>query len=73
MTKPVSATANGLQPHYKIRIAIPGALIHTASHTEPTWANGELTADWINDHRYGDTLGHIDWSTVAAVTWRWTE
>jgi hypothetical protein len=29
-------------------------------------------AEWIEDPRFGDTVGFIDWSQVVALTWRWT-
>jgi hypothetical protein len=28
MTKPMSTGAKGLQPHYKVRIALPGVVLH---------------------------------------------
>jgi hypothetical protein len=84
MTKPISAAAEGLDAHYKVRVVVSGAILHLASKTEPvnwmTTGRGraysitpEWTADWITDHRYGDTIGFIDWSKVQAITWRWCE
>jgi hypothetical protein len=74
MTKPIKASELGLEPHSKVRVVIPGAVLHLASRTEPV-VRGDgagVDADWLDDHRYGDTLGLIDWGTVAAVTWRWS-
>jgi hypothetical protein len=64
MTKPLP---EGIDPHYKGRVVLPGAILHLASWTEPKildWDDNRADADWINDHRYGDTIGHIDWSAV---------
>jgi hypothetical protein len=76
MPKPISAHEQGLDPHYKIRVVLPGAILHLASWTEPKildWDGNRIETDWINDHRYGDTVGFIDWPAVLAVTWRRTE
>lgn len=80
MTKAIKATATGLKPHFKVRVVIPGALLHLASWTEPKILGSEATdvidwidASWISDPAYGDTLGFIDWSLVKAVTYRWSE
>ena len=29
-----------------------------------------VVADWITHPGYGDTIGFIDWPSVAALTWR---
>jgi hypothetical protein len=74
MTAPLQATDRGLSPHYKVRVVLPGAILHLASWTEPTLApevRGPLVADWINDRAYGDTIGFVDWSQLVAVTWRY--
>ena len=76
MTKPIKATEHGLEPHYKVRVVLPGAIVHLASWDQPQ--NDQLddemwSADWIDDSEYGDTIGFIDWSEVRAVTWRWSE
>lgn len=78
MTRRRRATEDGLDPHWKVRVVIPNALLHLAARDEPIWVvddNGrrELVADWISDPEYGDTIGFIDWSAVTAVTWRWSE
>jgi hypothetical protein len=75
MTKPIKATENGLKPHYKVRVALPGSLLHLASWNEPRCLKTSpfVEADWIDEPGYGDTLGRIDWSSVLAVTWRWSE
>jgi hypothetical protein len=80
MTKPIKAQEQGLQPHYKVRVVIPGAVLHLAARTEPEvkvdgyGALQHVKADWyVNDPGYGDTAGYIDWTAVRAVTWRWSE
>jgi len=82
MTKPITASAVGLKPHWKVRVVLPNALLHLASTTEPRIekhidpASGQLTrrvlADWISDHEYGDTFGFIDWPSATGITWRWS-
>ena len=74
MTTPLQATNRGLRPHYKVRVVLPGAILHLASWTEPTFppeVRGPLVANWINDPDYGDTIGFVDWSQMVAVTWRY--
>jgi hypothetical protein len=72
MSAPKQATNRGLQPHFKVRVVVPGALLHLASWSEPTiGADHVVTADWIRDDpEYGDTIGFIEWDHVVAVTWR---
>jgi hypothetical protein len=78
MTKPREATARGLKPHYKVRVALPGSVLHLASWSEPRfrpklnvpYIEAEIQADWILDPDYGDTIGYVDWDQVIAVTWR---
>jgi hypothetical protein len=77
MTKPISASKRGLKPHFKVRIVLPGALLHLASWDVPRITRGMLSsgidnvsADWIDDPDYGDTRGYIDWPRVDAITWR---
>ena len=75
MTKPISASEQGL-PHYRVRVVLPNALLHLASWTEAK-IDQDLTTrvagDWIDDHRYRDTAGLINWEANTAITWRWTE
>jgi hypothetical protein len=58
-----------------VRIVVAGVLLHLASWNEPKRHeySDEWLADWINDGNYGDTIGHIDWESVNAITWRWSE
>lgn len=72
MTKQIIASELGLEPHYKVRVVLPGALLHLASKHAPKKTPDGWHADWIDDHRYGDTIGFIDWNQVAAITWRWS-
>jgi len=74
MTKPNEATNRGLKPHFKVRVVLPGAILHVASWTEPAIypdVNTRVRGDWINDPEYGDTIGFIDWDKAVAVTWRY--
>jgi hypothetical protein len=77
MTKPISASEQGLKPpHYRVRVVLPKALRHLASRTEPK-IDQDLTTrvegDWIDDHHYRDSMGLINWEAITAITWRWTE
>lgn len=72
MTKAIKASEHGLEPHYKVRVVLPGVILHVASKGEPEQHPSGWHADWIDDYRYGDTLGFIDWHAVVAVTWRWS-
>lgn len=72
MPKQIIASDLGLEPHYKVRVVLPGALLHLASKDEPAETLDGWQADWIRDHRYGDTVGFIDWNQVTAITWRWS-
>lgn len=70
-------------PHYKIRLVIRGAgMIHLASYTEPWWEKAQLAVGgdpipphliWepVEEPGYGDTISHIEWREVAAVSWRY--
>jgi hypothetical protein len=72
MTRRQKATEVGLRPHWKVRVVLPGALLHFASSSEPRWIHDQLEADWIDEPEYGDTIGYLDWGSVVAVTWRWS-
>jgi hypothetical protein len=81
MPRAMKASDNGLESHYKVRVVISGAILHLASWNEPrvTYSDDsndyvkKVTAEWINDPAYGDTIGYIDWPEVRAVTWRFSE
>ncbi len=80
MTRAIRASEHGLEPHWKVRVVLPGAILHLAARTEPVVSSNPLDggalsdvdADWITDPDYGDTLGFIDWTKVAAITWRYS-
>lgn len=61
---------------YRVRVVIPGALLHLASATEPAVGTLDgrrhVEADWLEDPEAGDTVGFINWDEVAAVTWRYS-
>jgi hypothetical protein len=81
MTARITASKAGLKPHYKVRVVVPGVILHLASWDEPhreysravipTPVDSVWHADWIDDPDYGDTIGFIDWDSVAAITWRY--
>ena len=75
MTKPSNATERGLAPHWKVRVVLPGAILHLCSRTEPRMRISagrfaHVAMDLVTDTEHGDTMGFIDWSAVVAVTWR---
>ena len=75
MTKPKAASDCGMSEFWKVRITMPGSIIHVASRTEPFVhsAGGRVsgvTMDLIEGTEHGDSIGFIDWSAVLAVTWR---
>jgi hypothetical protein len=78
MPRALKASEQGLEPHWKVRVVLPGAVLHFASQTEPKVGRSTPTgdrwvaADWIDGPDYGDTIGFIDWQSVKAVTWRWS-
>jgi hypothetical protein len=76
MTKRISASGQGLKPHYRVRVVLPNALLHLASWTEPK-IDQDLTTrvedGWIDDHQYRNSIGLINWEAITAITWRWTE
>ena len=76
MTKPISASEQGLKPHYRVWVVLPNALLHLASWTEPK-IDQDLTTrvegDWIDDHQYRDTMDLINWEANTSITRRCTE
>jgi hypothetical protein len=64
--------------YWSVRVVINNGLIYLASRTEPrlSFDNNRkiigVSADWLSDPFWGDTLGYINWRAVDAVTWRWT-
>ena len=73
MTKPISASETGLDPHWKVRVVLPGAILHLASSVEPRMDPFDgLIWEPMDDYRYGDTQGYIDWNAVIGITWRYS-
>ena len=75
MTKPKSADQCGIGEYYKVRLHLPGGVMHLASSIEPKvhMRNGrvaDVELDLIIDTEHGDTIGFIDWGVVTAVAWR---
>jgi hypothetical protein len=63
-------------PFWKIRVCLPGSIIHLVSRTEPIVRMHDgrvadvdmtLVTDTPDD---GDAVGFIDWQAAVAVTWR---
>ena len=78
MPKPISAADRNMPPHWKVRIVLPGAIIHLASMVEPAVVFTDrqvtgLNAEWIDGTEHGDTLGFIHWPSVVGITWRMAE
>lgn len=73
MTTKMRNVGDSLDPHWKIRVVLHGGMLHLASSIEPSFEYGYLQWKDVADHRYGDTVGHIDWDAVEAVTWRYSE
>lgn len=64
-------------PCWKIRIVIPGAMIHVSSATEPAIkinSTGRVESlDWtpiIDGADAGDALGFIRWEEAVTISWR---
>jgi len=58
---------------WRVRVALRGAgMIHVVSSTCPEvrFERGKLADVAWTPVASGDTVGHIDWSEVVAVTWR---
>lgn len=78
MPRAKRAKAMGLAPCWKIRICMRGGtVIHALSKSEPTVVYDDygqnitrLRFSPIRDTEHGDTIGHIDWADVSAITWR---
>lgn len=84
MPRAMKASEPGLESHYKVRVVLPGVILHLASSTAPELRWGSdiglegapleaVDAEWIEDADYGDTIGFIDWAKVVAITWRYSE
>src|SRR5262249_14653289 len=62
---------------WRVRVCLPGSILHLASSTEPVIRYGEhgrverVLSKPLPD--LGDTAGFIDWPAVLAVTWRRTD
>lgn len=64
---------------YRVRVVLPGALLHLASRDEPRLIRDSLgrleavEARWVrNNPEAGDDLGYVRWAEVIAITWRWS-
>lgn len=77
MAKPKRANDLNLCPCWKVRIYFRGAgMLHVLSKSVPVcfYTDGKLSDVGmvvIDDTEHGDSIGYIDWSAVAAVTWRY--
>ena len=63
-------------PLWRVRVCLPGSIVHLTSRTEPDpyMFNGRIhsvTMELVTDTpESGDTIGFIDWPAVVALTWR---
>lgn len=76
MRKLKNATEFGLPPHWKVRVYLPGGILHLLSAAEPEVIikNGvliEVEMDLIEGTEHGDSLGFIRWSEAIAIAWRY--
>ena len=76
MTKPAYAPED-IGPFWRVRVCLPGSIIHLASRTEPkVWRHcgdgplDRVEMDLLEGTEHGDNLGFINWSAVLAVTYR---
>lgn len=68
-------TAAEIGQCWKVRIVVGSAVIHALSSTEPSVSHddeGTPRLDWtpIEGTAHGDTVGHMSWPDVQAITWR---
>lgn len=76
MTKPKTEADCGIGPHWKVRVVYPYHTIHLVTRSEPVRSivndgnPARHDLDVIEGTPCGDTVGHLDWSHVVAVTWR---
>lgn len=76
MTAPKRANDSNLPPHWKIRLCmVGGGIIHVISISEPSVDQKDgrvfgVNMDPITGTEHGDTIGFMDWTQVAACTWR---
>jgi len=80
--KPLTATESTKpkrkrqDPQWKVRIYFRHCgVVHLLSRTEPVvhMTDGKIvdvTMDLVTNTLKGDTIGHIDWKEVTAVSWR---
>jgi hypothetical protein len=61
---------------WRVRVCLPGSIIHLTSLTEPIVTMregriGDVSMDLVTSTpESGDTIGFIDWPVVVALTWR---
>jgi hypothetical protein len=78
MSKPKTSANSNIPEGFKVRIFLPGAVIHVLTASEPQIIRDEqdriISAhlDIIPNTEHGDSIGFIDWSAVIAVSWRQT-
>jgi hypothetical protein len=76
MAKNEPAEAETSPPLWRVRVCLPGSIIHLVSLTEPVvhmhdGRIGGVSMNLVTDTpEAGDAIGFIDWPTVIALTWR---
>jgi hypothetical protein len=64
---------------WRVRVCLPGSIIHLTSLTEPAvhMRDGrisDVSMELVTSApESGDTIGFIDWPVVVALTWRSTK
>ena len=72
----MAKTEGPASPLWRVRVCLPGAIVHLTSRTEPDpyMFNGRIHSvrmQLVTDTPgSGDTIGFIDWPAVVALTWR---
>lgn len=77
MTKAKTEDECCIGPYWKVRVCLPGNILHFASRTKPIMRLSagrvsDVDMDLITGTEHGDSIGFIDWPAVLAVTWRRT-
>jgi hypothetical protein len=71
LTIALQPQSRSMNDNYRVTLhLVGGSTVELLSSTERRRLdNGDIQATWIHDSRRG-TVGRINWSNVAVVTWR---